>query len=572
MVSMLDDEANDSSGPRFFGAWRDLFGQRADAEITSVIEKDAENAVKEAMKDPKYERRVLRYAMNRQNNYLSNWATKKAGELLASQGYTSLSKDAVFGPFMKAAHKAALEAMTSPKNPDQISLAVARAGLFALGRGGPDVPIPGKRRLTSALAARTQRERLAEIVVTEALQLMATQYSVGIVNELQRDMDTAALADAAKLAEEAAKQAELEEEEGSRAVAKKIAAEATAAVAEAMKAAAEEAAEKASQGVEEFVTTLLTRETSEEAFAFLDADGSGVISEDDVEIALEVAMPDLDETARTMYAGVILDYLLEPQLKPEGDRMLGVDREEFEAFWDAKKASAEKAATDDECLQGVERIMGLFLGRNTVEEAFQDLDEGSQDGLIDLADLLRDLEVEEPDMAPDTREAYARAVFEAMDVDGDGQVSQEEFREWWEQQKPAPPQPPGTTAEEVAEAQMQPPPPTVEDVAEAPVGALAVVDEEILLTQLGFPSGENATTDEVAVQSKWRQKFDRLWYMWAAASIQIKTLRGAYARAALVCGAMIGLNTVRASAAMPAGMCNLVASWTATDVLSQTFA
>ena len=25
-------------------------------------------------------------------------------------------------------------------------------------------------------------------------------------------------------------------------------------------------------------------------------------------------------------------------------------------------------------------------------------------------------------MAPDTREAYARAVFEAMDVDGDGQV------------------------------------------------------------------------------------------------------------------------------------------------------
>lgn len=139
---------------------------------------------------------------------------------------------------------------------------------------------------------------------------------------------------------------------------------------------------------------------------------------------------------------------------------------------------------------------------------------------------------------------------------------------------------------------MQPPPPTVEDVAEAPVGALAVVDEEILLTQLGFPSGENATTDEVAVQSKWRQKFDRLWYMWAAASIQIKTLRGAYARAALVCGAMIGLNTVRASAAMPAGMCNLVASWegfraanrlavtfstafgmyTATDVLSQTFA
>merc|ERR1719395_393981 len=123
--------------------------------------------------------------------------------------------------------------------------------------------------------------------------------------------------------------------------------------------------------------------------------------------------------------------------------------------------------------------MGLFLGRNTVEEAFADLDEGSQDGLIDLADLLRDLEVEEPDMAPDTREAYARAVFEAMDVDGDGQVSQEEFRQWWEQRKPAPPQPP----------------PTAEDVAEAPVGALAVVDEEILLTQLGLPSGEDATTE-----------------------------------------------------------------------------
>merc|ERR1719482_1118409 len=160
-------------------------------------------------------------------------------------------------------------------------------------------------------------------------------------------------------------------------------------------------------------------------------------------------MPDLDETARTMYASVILETLSQDEDTSE------VSREEFEAFWDAKQEAVEKAAAEDVFLQGVERVMALFLGRNTVEEAFQDLDEASQDGLIDLADLLRDLEEEEPDMAPDTREAYARAVFEAMDVDGDGQVSQEEFREWWEQRKPAPPPPPGPTAEEVAEA---PPP------------------------------------------------------------------------------------------------------------------
>ena len=48
--------------------------------------------------------------------------------------------------------------------------------------------------------------------------------------------------------------------------------------------------------------------------------------------------------------------------------------------------------------------------------------------------------------------------------------------------------------------------------------------------------------------------------MWMAASIRVKTLRGAYSRAALVCASMITLQTISASAAMPKAMCNLVAS------------
>jgi 1,2-diacylglycerol 3-beta-galactosyltransferase len=99
-----------------------------------------------------------------------DWARKKAVDLLESHGYFTLRHDAVFRPFIQAAQNMGLDVVTSEHNPEAVAPLMAQASVFAMDRSvGCKMPLPGK-------------QRLQEVIVTEALQLLATEFSPDLVD------------------------------------------------------------------------------------------------------------------------------------------------------------------------------------------------------------------------------------------------------------------------------------------------------------------------------------------------------------------------------------------------------
>eukprot|EP00747_Dinoflagellata_sp_TGD_P019251 gnl/TRDRNA2_/TRDRNA2_127043_c0_seq1.p1 gnl/TRDRNA2_/TRDRNA2_127043_c0~~gnl/TRDRNA2_/TRDRNA2_127043_c0_seq1.p1 ORF type:complete len:413 (+),score=49.44 gnl/TRDRNA2_/TRDRNA2_127043_c0_seq1:84-1322(+) len=132
--------------------------------LADVIYKDAAHAAATAYGDPlRYSERVMDLALAEPDS--QQWAGTKAKELLASHGYKTLRRDLIFGPYIRAAERISVDQVSFEHNQHRTHRLVAQMGLLAASKlWNSPLPLPGKKRM-------------ADVAVTEALELMSAEYS-----------------------------------------------------------------------------------------------------------------------------------------------------------------------------------------------------------------------------------------------------------------------------------------------------------------------------------------------------------------------------------------------------------